>query len=524
MTGEDHATRSKGGSAHWIGGWVRYSYARLPGALWTLILIALPVTSFPLLAKLGGSPIVSPASALPLAFILLVWFGPYLYRRGTLPTELSPLVFFLLVAVFSSGVALYLDIAPYKNQTPLDREIRALVTLLIGVAFYAVATVFIRSRDEMVRTIKLINVGGAIVLIWALAQGAIIYFYGGDYPGSMVTLHRWLSLRDPLTTRVTGLAYEPSWLANMLNLIYFPLWLGMLASWRTVYSRKVWLVPIEFLLLLGGIVVIFLSLSRIGLVGLLSMVGFLAVALAVRLAKAAYRAFWRASRSGPCRPGPVAQGITYLAAFVLVVAMFLLLASTAVYTATQLDWRLGNLADGSVLESIKDDFGYIFSYQFSRALKFSERTAYWSAALEVFNKNVFFGVGLGNSGFFFLEEIPGFGWSKPEVVQAIRPDNLGFPNPKSLWIRILAETGIAGFTFIVVWLSLVLLRAWQLSTQRDPLYKAMGTIGVLALITVVIEGFSLDSFALPYMWISLGLVSAAARLSSSGVGLDLPSS
>jgi hypothetical protein len=43
----------------------------------------------------------------------------------------------------------------------------------------------------------------------------------------------------------------------------------------------------------------------------------------------------------------------------------------------------------------------------------------------------------------------------------------------------------------------------------------IGLAGLLSLVAQVFEGFSLDTFALPHLWIMLGLVTAVASLRSS---------
>ncbi len=45
--------------------------------------------------------------------------------------------------------------------------------------------------------------------------------------------------------------------------------------------------------------------------------------------------------------------------------------------------------------------------------------------------------------------------------------------------------------------------------------KAFGLVGQLFMIAVFMEGFSMDSFGLPYLWISLALVISVFRLSKS---------
>ncbi len=491
--------------------WIR-TYSPMLKFLWGALLLMLPITSFPLLAIVASGTIVNPASAIPLVLLVALWLVPYLLKNGAFPSESIPLLGFVGVVFVSCLSAFFLAVAPYKGQTILSRELRALITLAAGVAFYLVTTTIVRSRRKLIGAIKLINVGGALMLGWSLAQGVIILFFHEVYPGFMHIIHRLLSIRDITPGRVTGFAYEPSWLANQLSLLYFPIWLGMIATWRTIYKRRLWRVPYELLFILAGIVAIFLARSRIGLFSLLSIFGFLVLRYAYKSSAYLTRRLMGLVRKRFPRLGKwfVLLGIVLL--WILVLAIFVVLAIAMIYLASQLDWRLEAIFNQDFFQQVFTDVGYIFSYQFSRALKFAERTAYWDAGLRIFDQYPILGVGLGNAGFFFLDTIPAYGWRAPEVVQAIRPDNLIFPNIKSLWIRLLAETGFIGFTFFVVWIVLLALRAWQLTTHDDKFYKTMGLTGLLGTIAILTEGFSLDTFGLPYMWILLGIISATAYI------------
>jgi O-antigen ligase len=117
---------------------------------------------------------------------------------------------------------------------------------------------------------------------------------------------------------------------------------------------------------------------------------------------------------------------------------------------------------------------------------------------------------LGNSGFFFPEKMSGYGWGLVEVRRLMYIDT-ALPNIKSLWVRLLAETGLVGFAFFVCWLYLGWhTSSWLEKNVADRRGKMLALMGKLVIIALVFEGFSVDSFALPYLWFSLGLVTAAS--------------
>jgi O-antigen ligase len=151
-------------------------------------------------------------------------------------------------------------------------------------------------------------------------------------------------------------------------------------------------------------------------------------------------------------------------------------------------------------------------YLFFNFLLFSERYVYWVAGWNVFNLHPFIGVGLGNAGFYFQKQLPAYSWALPEVMEIYYRAN-SLPNIKSFWVRLLAETGITGFASFLAWFYVMMRSGWSLLKKSSSLLKAIGWSGLFVLIAFVVEGFSIDTFALPYLWVSLGIVSAARALS-----------
>ena len=143
-------------------------------------------------------------------------------------------------------------------------------------------------------------------------------------------------------------------------------------------------------------------------------------------------------------------------------------------------------------------------------LKFGDRVVYWLTGWKILNEFPILGVGLGNAGFYFPKNIPAYGWSLLEVRRLLYRSHL-LLNVKSLWFRLLAETGIVGTSLFIGWvISLIssLIEKYRSLNQRE---QMMGFAGLLVVVGMVFEGLSIDSFAMPYWWVSLGLAVASYK-------------
>jgi O-antigen ligase len=403
-----------------------------------------------------------------------------------------------------AGLAVFfLEIHPFKDETPVSRGSEALATLMLGIGYFLVTATFVASKPGRLRaTLVWIQVGILLVLIWSAVQAYFISCCEGDFPDRIRALHRLISIRDPNAERVTGLAYEPSWYANQLNLLYLPLWLASIGLGYSAFRHRVLGIQVELLLLIAGVGALLLSSSRIGLASFIILVGFMVLWLAVKAARklnAPLRT--RVLKHFPSL-GRIAGIGTILAFSIIFVIGFFALAASLLWVAGQLDGRWERVFVPSGMR--------LFSLEYANYLLFAERAVYWTAAYGVFERYPLIGVGLGNAGFFIPETMPAFAWALPEVVDVLRAGTEFFPNAKSLWLRLLAETGIIGFVCFAVWLLVMAFRAVTLSVRKIQPGQVVGVMGLLALISLFTEGFSVDSFAFPYLWITLGLVTAAA--------------
>jgi len=147
-------------------------------------------------------------------------------------------------------------------------------------------------------------------------------------------------------------------------------------------------------------------------------------------------------------------------------------------------------------------------YALANRLAFAERVVFWEAGYRPFELYPLTGVGLGNAGFLFPKVAPAYGYGLTEIRMLLDPANPNFPNPKNLWIRLLSETGLLGFSFYLTWLVILFAGALALSRSRVKIAQVLGMAGSLAAVALLLEGFSLDTFALPQMWLILGFLSA----------------
>ncbi len=476
---------------------------------WAAIFILMPITSLPLLSRLAGGASVAPAAFLPLVWLVLFWFIPYIIKKGNIPRESIPFLFFIVIAIIASAAAFFLNIPPFKDSSVFQEEIRAMLTLSIGAAFYLVtASWFSKAESRLAFILKWVNVSGIIVILWAMVQAFYIFLFHSHYPAILMAFQALFSTRDLFIGRVTAFAFEPSWLAHQMNLLYLPFWLGATITGISAHRFRLWKFTLENILFLLGAVIVFLA-SRVGTLAVLLVLALLGIYANVLLAKRAHK--WSLSRFARFSE-VVKKGIRVLLPLILLIvfiSVYVLAAVGLVYGLSHVDRRLTRFFQPQSLvqwvKLIQNPY-ILFNY-----LEFAERYVYWVGGWNVFNIHPILGVGLGNAGFFFQRELPAYSWSLPEVMEAYYR-TAGLPNIKSLWVRLLAETGIVGFSSFIAWFYVMFRLSWFIRLSKNPLIRMIGWSGLFVLVAYLIEGFSMDTFALPYLWVSLGIVSAAGAL------------
>jgi hypothetical protein len=477
-----------------------------------LAVFSLPITGLPALAAMMGGPLVAPPSAVFVFLLLVGWLPIYLLRKGTLPGEMRPWLAFGGVALLSSALAFFLPMPSFKNHTVLPAEMDGLLTFGIAAAFFLVFATWIRRPRHLEWVFRWINLGGFVLLAWCLAQLFYILFRNGSYSGFMVDLQSFVSVRwleDHIYyNRLAGFSYEPSWLAHQLNVVYLPFWM---AATLTGYSahRKLWKLSIENVLLAVGILALVFTYSRVGLLAFLLVVAY----GIYRLNK--YGIQWLQRRL-KLQTRWARVWVTGLAlAFVFVVYGLLVYGLLSLLARS--DARIASLLQFRAVSSNLMDIAY--------QIDFAERVIYWANGWLIFARFPLFGVGLGNAGFFFSGHLHLLGYRSGEILQVLY-DAPYLPNIKSMWLRIPAETGLAGFGCFLAGYYILWRAGHNLTRHSLPALRVAGWMGLFVLLSFLAEGFSIDSFALPYLWVSLGVLAAASamgRRTAAGSDREAPS-
>ena len=175
----------------------------------------------------------------------------------------------------------------------------------------------------------------------------------------------FLSLGPLYRQRVTGFAIEPSWLAHQLNMLYLPLWLGASAIRTSVYRFRLWRFTIENFLLVGGVITLLLSFSRVGYAAFLISITFLFISFNAWLFKKVRAMLMH--RNPDRRPQLLSAGL-----IAILLITYLVFIGAGLYVFSRVDprmaevFKISNWTSGGFLD-------------YANQLQFGERAVYWQA-------------------------------------------------------------------------------------------------------------------------------------------------
>jgi len=487
------------------------TYEIIQTILFALILIGLPLTTFPLIRRVTSS-LVAPFSAIPLALLMLVWLIPFVIRKGTFPKEIQPLVYFALFSIVVTAGAFFLDGFYIRDRTFFDEGFRALITLGLGLSFYITLSVYIQNKSIVKQFFLFLYIGGVLIIIWSAIEIILLRTFGStaNFPGFISNFRSSLVYQKSglqYTDRLSGFAYEPSWFVLFFDLVLFPIWFSAVFQRKSLFKVRVCRFQIEDLLLVLGLTAFIFSFPRIGLLALVVLLGYVGILGVNRLYKIMLSALLKQKKVRIKRPKLVRVLLALLLILFIVTVVFggvLAFLKVASRTDGRYQLILDQIAAANIDDLSITETGFII---LARRLAFYERTIYWFGGWNIFNDHPF-GVGLGNAGFYFVDNMNSLGYESYEIRNLLFQTNV-IINTKSLWFRLLAETGLIGFALFMTWIYLLWRSSSFIQKSRDPLMKIVGLAGKFFILTFLVEGFSVDSFALPYQWIIAGLITAS---------------
>ncbi len=465
---------------------------------WIIFLLVMPISSFRPLSQLMGGTNVAPLAIIPTVVIIFLFWLPSFFKSGKkLPYQVKPLLLFFLVGCFSTLLVSFRNVPTFQGFSLKLNIVEVFITFAMGVSYYLVTIFMVKNKNELHQTLRWISISGIILMAYSWLQ-VITWLVFRNYPGWMFSLNAFISSSGKLFEhRASGLAFEPSWLAHQLNIIFIPLWFGLSISGQSVFKKKIFgKIQVEKFLFLFSIATLFITFSRIGWMTVIFMVVYVVIQFMNKWIKKRTSNMKNSNSPNPWKQRLLRPGI-WAGLFVglLIVAFF------AGLIMTKLEPRMAGFFDVQRLLNR----GFL---DWAAKLSLAERFMYWMAIYGVFQLFPIFGAGFGVPGFFFLQTVPDYGSQLLDINELILTKSY-LPNAKNLWVRLLAETGIVGFALFVSWLVVHWRNANELERNSEyGLFKAMGLVGKLIVIAMIIEGFSLDSFGLPYYWVSLGLVAA----------------
>jgi O-antigen ligase len=403
--------------------------------LWALFLLTMPFTSLPLVVKLIGGQMVAVPSGLIVLAIIIVWLLPKLLQGISIPKHTLPLFLFVFIALVSVIIGYWRYIPAFKGINPLKENLESIITLGMGVCCYLVTMLWLReknSKEEFKKTLRLITYGGILIIVKAFAEVVLWKIYG-RWPVWFRGIHNLFVTGTLFRSRVTAFAYEPSWLADQLNLLFLPYWLACALTRYTVFKRKIWKFHVEDLCLGLGIMTLFFTLSRLGYLSFLLMLGI------IFLRGTAWFTNWVQEKIQirfPKFQERKARAALLIGIYFFVLLFYLGLIFAAVFMLSKLDYR-----NEEIFEINFETFNLM---KYAEKLGFGARITYWQGGWNIFNKYPIFGIGLGNAGFYFTDLLPPYAWRLVEIREYFFHSNI-LLNIKSMWFRVLAETGIVGF-------------------------------------------------------------------------------
>jgi O-antigen ligase len=464
---------------------------RLVDFLWGLVLVCLPVTSFPFMPLIGKETQVRPLSVYPMLLLVpLILIQMQRKRIKVWHTVFTPLTVFLLIALGATFIGSFYAPLDLRGMDYWGRALRAMVTVLIGMGFFLFGIWAMRSRDQLLDSLKWLYLGLFISFLWSIFQ--LLVYYGWVLNQNILdSLQRLFSISgiSLKNLRIPGFTLEPSWMAGQIASIYLPwLFASILTGFKLTRWR--WL---EYALAGMALFLLVLTYSRSGL--LMALVAGLLTTLFVGREKIKQAWSWwkQPFQAGLATKKNQKRDIAFRLGLVTLL-LSLVWVSLQAFSHNTYFSKIWSSRKTNLIEYVIDIYA-------------GPRLAYALSGLEAFNQHPWTGVGLGATGFYMFSNLPD--WSKTfvtEVASLLSPLNMTYANTKNLFIRILAETGILGMGAFIIFFLHILARILGFRSFPGKEARFMEVAGLFSWIAILLFSFTQDSFAMPNTWINLALL------------------
>lgn len=471
--------------------------------LWALVLVFLPVTSFRYLPFMGSGTQVRPLSLIPAALLLVLLLVQSYRERRLLVwnNSLIPLFAFVLAAVLSSVAGFLLAPVDLYQFSYSNRLVRAWITLVVGLVFYIVSIKMVRDETDLKFTFKWLYIGFVAQVAWSLVQlfgFYVLEVYFNPPIGELVdTIQKAVMVTGLAPNeRISGLTLEPSWLAAQVVALYLPwVFASVVKNYR--WDQRRWLAP---LVLAASAFLIIFTYSRSGLLTAVAVIFLSLIFSGGDRIKQGWRWLFKPFRHQDMLGK---QRILNIATRLVIFAVV-----------------LGGMVAGAVILSGNEYFSTIWQslataknpVDYFVDIYAGPRFAYAAAGWTVFEQHPWTGVGVGGLGLYLHQALPDWAhFNIPEIAQLLSSGNTMYPNAKNMYIRLLAENGIVGFWLFVSFYLFILGKILKLlrSSQKDAAF--IGVAGLFAWLAIVALGISQDSYAMPVIWVPLGIIMGFAE-------------
>jgi O-antigen ligase len=95
----------------------------------------------------------------------------------------------------------------------------------------------------------------------------------------------------------------------------------------------------------------------------------------------------------------------------------------------------------------------------------------------------------------------------------MNPENRLYPNPKNLYVRLLAETGLIGFFLFIAFQLHVLGDMLNLLRRKGTWARFAAISGIFAWLAIAFYNFTQDSLTTPNIWLVPGILVGLAATS-----------